>query len=57
MITETPQFSSRTIRLLKGVIKTICGRQRENLVINEYDPSFKVSYLGNVLTGWAKGKI
>ena len=24
--------------------------------ISEYDPTFRVVYLGNVLTGWAKGK-
>ena len=23
--------------------------------ISEYDPTFRVIYLGNVLTGWAKG--
>ena len=25
--------------------------------ISDYDPTFRVIYLGNVLTGWAKGKI
>jgi hypothetical protein len=24
--------------------------------ISDYDPTFRVIYLGNVLTGWAKGK-
>ncbi len=32
-------------------------RKRKSLTINEYDPSFKVVYLGNVLTGWAKGQL
>ena len=31
-------------------------KRRKSLTINEYDPSFKVVYLGNVLTGWAKGQ-
>ena len=30
-------------------------KKRFTAVITESDPSFKVVYLGNVLTGWAKG--
>ncbi|KZS15337.1 Uncharacterized protein APZ42_019121, partial [Daphnia magna] len=29
-------------------------KKRFTAVITESDPSFKVVYLGNVLTGWAK---
>jgi hypothetical protein len=31
-------------------------KKRFTAVITESDPSFKVVYLGNVLTGWAKGR-
>lgn len=30
-------------------------KRRFTATITETDPSFKVVYLGNVLTGWAKG--
>lgn len=31
--------------------------KRKSAVITEYDPSYKVIYLGNVVTGWAKGRL
>ena len=30
-------------------------RKRSSADITEYDPTIRVIYLGNVLTGWAKG--
>ncbi|RXG73383.1 Protein FAM43A [Armadillidium vulgare] len=30
-------------------------RRKKSVDITEYDPTYKVTYLGNVLTGWAKG--
>ena len=29
--------------------------KRRTANITEYDPTYRVVYLGNVLTGWAKG--
>ena len=29
--------------------------KRKSANITEYDPTYRVIYLGNVLTGWAKG--
>ena len=41
--------------------KTLSGRisfwKRKSANITEYDPTYRVVYLGNVLTGWAKGEI
>ena len=40
--------------------KTLSSRisfwKRKSANITEYDPTYRVVYLGNVLTGWAKGK-
>ncbi|XP_042221328.1 protein FAM43A-like [Homarus americanus] len=30
--------------------------KKKSVTITEYDPTYKVVYLGNVLTGWAKGE-
>ena len=30
--------------------------KRKSASITDYDPQYRVTYLGNVLTGWAKGK-
>jgi hypothetical protein len=45
------------VRSLKA-IKLGLGRfwRRQSATITDYDPSYRVSYLGNVLTGWAKGE-
>lgn len=48
--------NNRTVRSLKRVLGKIWRRHRGNALITEYDPSYKVAYLGNVLTGWAKGE-
>jgi hypothetical protein len=45
-----------TLRSLKRGLGKLWRRHRGNASITEYDPSYKVAYLGNVLTGWAKGK-
>jgi hypothetical protein len=40
--------------------KTLSGRisfwKRKSANITDYDPTYRVVYLGNVLTGWAKGE-
>lgn len=43
-----------TVKNLKLSLGKLC--RRRTVVITESDPSYKVAYLGNVLTGWAKGE-
>lgn len=50
------EFGQKTLRSLKRGLGRLWRRQRGNASITEYDPSYKVAYLGNVLTGWAKGE-
>lgn len=47
-------FRERTLRSLKLSLGKLW--KRRSVTITEYDPTYKVAYLGNVLTGWAKGK-
>uniref|UniRef100_A0A1B6E9S0 PID domain-containing protein n=1 Tax=Clastoptera arizonana TaxID=38151 RepID=A0A1B6E9S0_9HEMI len=47
-------FRERTLRSLKQGLGRLW--KRRSVTITEYDPSYKVVYLGNVLTGWAKGE-
>ena len=47
-------FRERTLRSLKLSLGKLW--RRKSVTITEYDPTYKVAYLGNVLTGWAKGK-
>ncbi|KAF6203515.1 hypothetical protein GE061_001846 [Apolygus lucorum] len=52
---EDPKdFKERALRRVKEGLGRLC--RRRSVTITEYDPSFKVLYLGNVLTGWAKGE-
>lgn len=46
-------FKEKTIRTFRVGIKKIW--KRGSATITEADPTYKVAYLGNVLTGWAKG--
>ncbi|XP_063975793.1 uncharacterized protein LOC135161803 [Diachasmimorpha longicaudata] len=50
------ELGNRTLRSLKRGLGKLWKRHRGNASITEYDPSYKVAYLGNVLTGWAKGE-
>ena len=50
------EFGQKTLRSLKRGLGRLWRRHRGNASITEYDPCYKVAYLGNVLTGWAKGK-
>ncbi|XP_061708239.1 uncharacterized protein LOC133518591 [Cydia pomonella] len=48
-------FTSRTIgRISKGIGRLL--RRTNSVRISEPDPTYKVAYLGNVLTGWARGE-
>lgn len=48
-------FTTRAIgRLSRGLGKLL--RRTNSVRISEPDPVYKVAYLGNVLTGWARGK-
>lgn len=51
-------FSMETLsaKMKKTSLMPRWWKKRFTAVITESDPSFKVVYLGNVLTGWAKGK-
>jgi len=45
-----------TLRLPASVAaKTKFWRKKRSVTISDLDPQFRVTYLGNVLTGWAKG--
>lgn len=54
--TAGKEFGQKTLRSLKRGLGKLWRRHRGNASITEYDPCYKVAYLGNVLTGWAKGK-
>lgn len=47
----------RAIRSLTKGIGKLLRRRTDSVDISPPDPEYKVCYLGNVLTGWAKGKI
>lgn len=50
----TKDFREKTFRTLsKGLGRLL--KRHSSVNISEPDPVFKVAYLGNVLTGWAKG--
>uniref|UniRef100_A0ABD2WWV7 Uncharacterized protein n=1 Tax=Trichogramma kaykai TaxID=54128 RepID=A0ABD2WWV7_9HYME len=51
------EIGTRTLKSLKRGLGKLWRRHRGNVSITEYDPTYKVAYLGNVLTGWAKGKL
>ncbi|KAK5646224.1 hypothetical protein RI129_004688 [Pyrocoelia pectoralis] len=42
-------------RVLRSLLNRLRLRRSASIDISEPDPSFKVAYLGNVVTGWAKG--
>ena len=50
------EIGTRTLKSLKRGINKLWRRHRGNASITDYDPIYKVAYLGNVLTGWAKGE-
>lgn len=50
------EFGHKTLRSLKRGLGRLWRRHRGNASITDYDPCYKVAYLGNVLTGWAKGE-
>lgn len=52
---EKKDFHLRNWKTLKQSLGKLLGRR--TVTITEYDPIYKVVYLGNVLTGWAKGKL
>lgn len=54
--TAGKEFGHKTLKSLKRGLGRLWRRHRGNASITEYDPCYKVAYLGNVLTGWAKGK-
>lgn len=53
---DEKDLSTRAIRTLSKGIGMI-WRRSYSVEISTPDPEYKVFYLGNVLTGWAKGKL
>lgn len=49
-------FGSKAMRTISRGLGKLWWRRTHSIDISSPDPEFKVSYLGNVLTGWAKGK-
>ncbi|EDW81061.2 uncharacterized protein Dwil_GK11221 [Drosophila willistoni] len=47
-------LSSRTMKTLTRSLGKLWWKRTHSVEISTPDPEFKVSYLGNVLTGWAK---
>lgn len=43
-------------KVLKSLINRLRLRRSASADISEPDPMYKVAYLGNVVTGWAKGR-
>lgn len=54
VLTSGKDFRARTLTTLKNSLGKLW--KSRSVTISEYDPTYKTSYLGNVLTGWAKGK-
>ena len=50
-----PPSTSFLFRVGKNIAKMSFWKRR-TANITDYDPTYRVVYLGNVLTGWAKGK-
>ena len=42
------------IRLPSG--SRLFWKKKRSAIISDVDPQYRVTYLGNVLTGWAKGE-
>ncbi|KAI5714838.1 hypothetical protein M8J77_006303 [Diaphorina citri] len=46
-------FKQKTFKSLRNNINRLLWR-RKSVTITQYDSTYKVSYLGNVLCGWTK---
>jgi len=53
---EKPSHKTTTIRTLTRGLGKLLRRSSDRVEISTPDPEYKVFYLGNVLTGWAKGE-
>ncbi|TMW49094.1 hypothetical protein DOY81_005828 [Sarcophaga bullata] len=53
---HSDDLGSKAIRTITRGLGKLWWRRTHSLDISSPDPEFKVSYLGNVLTGWAKGE-
>ncbi|XP_067615163.1 serine-rich adhesin for platelets [Eurosta solidaginis] len=50
------ELGNKTMRTLSRSLGRLWGKRLHSVEISTPDPEYKVSYLGNVLTGWAKGE-
>lgn len=55
-LTEDRDLGAKALRSLTRGLGRLLRRRTTSVDISSPDPEFKVAYLGNVLTGWAKGK-
>ncbi|EDV92892.1 uncharacterized protein LOC6563347 [Drosophila grimshawi] len=53
---DEDQLSSKAMRTLTRGLGKLWWKRSHSVDISTPDPEYKVSYLGNVLTGWAKGE-
>lgn len=44
-------------RAVKSFLNRLRWKKYASATISKPDPTYKVAYLGNVVTGWAKGKM
>lgn len=51
------QLSAKAMRTLTRSLGKLWWKRTHSVDISTPDPEYKVSYLGNVLTGWAKGEL
>lgn len=53
---DIPEITGcRKHRIPHVKLNKLLNWKKRSVTITEYDPAFKVVYLGNVITGWAKG--
>ncbi|ALC45342.1 CG8312 [Drosophila busckii] len=53
---DADQLSAKAMRTLTRGLGKLWWKRTHSVDISTPDPEYKVSYLGNVLTGWAKGE-
>lgn len=53
---RSDDLGSKAMRTISRGLGKLWWKRTHSVDISSPDPEFKVSYLGNVLTGWAKGK-
>lgn len=55
-VNDSAETKAKAIRSITRGLGRLWRRNSHSIEISRPDPEYKVSYLGNVLTGWAKGE-